>query len=266
MAASLPSLSPPPQASVPVATTLAGNLTSSLLSLPPPRRRLVAAHRRAVVAAASSRPPSPPSQEGDGVEGGDDEEEEVERALGMDGGIPGTSGEFLRRVSSRAYGMRRHLMESLDSLAYDVLETNPWREDSKPVYVLARRDNHLWTMKTRRSRSEVERELGMLFSKGGGSGVGTKSKYSGSKFNMLVEDIREGILVFEDEDDAVKYCDLLQGGGQGCEGIAEIEASSVFNICHKMKALAVLFRRGRTPPLPQSLERDLRARKRSLED
>jgi hypothetical protein len=72
--------------------------------------------------------------------------------------------------------------------------------------------------------------------------------------------------VFEDEDDAAKYCDILQGGGQGCEGIAEIEASSVFNICHKMKALAVLFRRGRTPPLPQSLERDLRARKRSLED
>jgi hypothetical protein len=33
--------------------------------------------------------------------------------------------------------------------------------------------------------------------------------------------------IFEDEDDAVKYCDLLQGGGQGCEGIAEIEASSV---------------------------------------
>uniref|UniRef100_A0A0D9VPZ3 Uncharacterized protein n=1 Tax=Leersia perrieri TaxID=77586 RepID=A0A0D9VPZ3_9ORYZ len=267
MAPCLPSssLSPPPpphQAPVPAATTLAGNLTSPLLSLPPPRARLAVSHRRAVVAAASSRPPPPPSPEGDGD--GDDEEEEVERAMGMDGGIPGTSGEFLRRVSSRAYGMRRHLMESLDSLAYDVLETNPWREDSKPVYVLARRDNHLWTMKTRRSRSEVERELGMLL--GGGSGVGTKSKYSGSKFNMLVEDIREGILVFEDENDAAKYCDLLQGGGQGCEGIAEIEASSVFSICHKMKALAVLFRRGRTPPLPQSLERDLRARKRSLED
>lgn len=189
----------------------------------------------------------------------------MERALGMDGSIPGTSGELLRRVSSRAYGMRRHLMESLDSLAYDVLETNPWREQPKPVYVLARRDNQLWTMKTRRNRSEVERELGMLFSKGGGSGVGTKSKY-GSKFSMLVEDITEGVLVFEDKDDAVKYCDLLQGGGQGCEGIAELEASSVFNICHKMKALAVLFRRGRTPPMPQSLQRDLRARNRSLED
>jgi hypothetical protein len=37
----------------------------------------------------------------------------------MDEGIPGTSGEFLRRVSSRAYGMRRHLMESLDSITYD---------------------------------------------------------------------------------------------------------------------------------------------------
>ncbi|XP_062216689.1 uncharacterized protein LOC133916843 [Phragmites australis] len=260
MAASSPSLHPPPPAAA--SATLAGNLTaSSLLSIPPPRPLLAAVHRRAVVAAAASpRPPPPPSPEGDG------DEKDAERAMGMDGGIPGTSGEFLRRVSSRAYGMRRHLMESLDSLAYDVLETNPWREDSKPVYVLARRDNHLWTMKTRRNRSEVERELGMLFSKGRGSGVGTKSKYSGSKFNMLVEDIREGVLVFEDEDDAVRYCDILQGGGQGCEGIAEIEASSVFNMCHNMKALAVLFRHGRTPPSPQSLEHDLRARKRSLED
>lgn len=33
--------------------------------------------------------------------------------------------------------------------------------------------------------------------------------------------------VFEDENEAAKYCDLLQGGGQGCEGVAEIEASSV---------------------------------------
>lgn len=33
--------------------------------------------------------------------------------------------------------------------------------------------------------------------------------------------------VFEDENEAVRYCDLLQGGGQGCEGVAEIEASSV---------------------------------------
>ncbi|CAD6209753.1 unnamed protein product [Miscanthus lutarioriparius] len=273
MAASSPSLPPPPPAAAAASTTLAGNLTaSSLLSIPRPRLRLAAAHRRAVVAAAASpRPRPPPPSEGDG------DAQEVERAMGMDGGIPGTSDEFLRRVSSRAYGMRRHLMESLDSLAYDVLETNPWREDSKPVYVLARSDNHLWTMKTRRSRNEVERELGKLFSKGGGSGVGTKSKSLAPSLTWLLKiSEREYCLlnrfhpllqIFEDEDDAVKYCDLLQGGGQGCEGIAEIEASSVFNMCHNMKALAVLFRRGRTPPLPQSLERDLRARKRSpLED
>ena len=43
--------------------------------------------------------------------------------------------------------------------------------------------------------SEVERELGMLFSKGGGSGVGTRSKYSGSKFSMVVEDLTQGVLV-----------------------------------------------------------------------
>ncbi|XP_020979667.1 uncharacterized protein LOC107640675 [Arachis ipaensis] len=128
------------------------------------------------------------------------------------------------------------------SFILTVLDSNPWRETSKPVYVLTQKENQLWTMKTRRNRSEVERELGLLFSKGGNwrSGLGNQSKQArgGTKFQMLVEDIREGVLEFEDENEAVKYCDLLQGGGQGCEGVAEIEASSVkktnkllFSIC-----------------------------------
>ena len=57
---------------------------------------------------------------GGDVEGEDkDESEEVERALHMDGTIPGTSNEFLKRVSSRAYDMRRHLQQSFDSSIYD---------------------------------------------------------------------------------------------------------------------------------------------------
>lgn len=201
----------------------------------------------------------------DGEEGRDD----VERALHLDGGIPGTSDEFVKRVSSRAYDMRRNLHQTFDSSSYDVLEANPWRETSKPVYVLTHRENQLCTMKTRRNRSEVERELGLLFSKveKRRSEIKNQAKQSRStKFQMLVEDVTEGVLVFEDENEAARYCDLLHGKGQGCEGVAEIEASSVFDLCQKMKALAVLFRRGRTPPLPESLELNLRARKRSLED
>nr|GEX20344.1 hypothetical protein [Tanacetum cinerariifolium] len=117
-----------------------------------------------------------------------------------------------------------------------VLEANPWREDSKPVYVLTRRENQLCTMKTRMNRSEVERELGMLLSKGRKLRNQTK-KPTVDKFQMLVEDVRDGVLVFEDETEAAKYCDLLQGGGQGCEGVAEVEASSVFDLCQKMRAL-----------------------------
>ncbi|KAF5449573.1 hypothetical protein F2P56_030005 [Juglans regia] len=221
-------------------------------------------HRRRILEVSCSL------RSGAADEDDDDGREDVERALHLDGTIPGTSDEFVKRMSSRAYDMRRHLHQTFDSSSYDVLEANPWRETSKPVYVLAQRENQLCTMKTRRNRSEVERELGLLFSKGGKwtSGIENQPKQSrtGTKFQMLVEDIREGVLVFEDENEAAKYCDLLQGGGQGCEGVAEIEASSVFDLCRKMRALAVLFRRGRTPPLPQSLELNLKARKRSLED
>ncbi|CAL5188665.1 unnamed protein product [Lathyrus oleraceus] len=194
-----------------------------------------------------------------GVDDGGDEE--VERALHMDGKIPGSSDEFLKRVSSRAYDMRRNLHQSLDSSSYDVLDDNPWRETSKPVYVLTQKENQLCTMKTRRNISEVERELGLLFSKGSKRRAAienqSKQERGGTKFPMQV---------FEDENEAAKYCDLLQGGGQGCEGVAEIDASSIFDLCKKMRALAVLFRRGRTPPVPENLKLNLRARNRSLED
>ncbi|KAF3636736.1 hypothetical protein FXO37_25302 [Capsicum annuum] len=45
--------------------------------------------------------------------------DEVERALRMDGTIPGTPNEFVEQVSSRAYDMRRHLQQSFDSSSYD---------------------------------------------------------------------------------------------------------------------------------------------------
>ncbi|RZC58580.1 hypothetical protein C5167_005876 [Papaver somniferum] len=220
------------------------------------------------------------------------EEEDLETALHLDGSIPSTSDEFVKQVSSRAYDMRRHLHQTFDTSSYDVLEANPWRGASKPVYVLTQRENQLCTMKTRTNRSEVEKELGLLFSKKEKSRSENKTKQSrnGTNFRMVVEDVREGVLayrcntaldsctvrssspkylllqVFEDENDAAKYCDLLQGGGQGCEDVVEIDASSVFDICQKMRALAVLFRRGRTPPLPESLQLNLKAKKRSLED
>ncbi|KAL2519333.1 hypothetical protein Adt_15580 [Abeliophyllum distichum] len=193
-------------------------------------------------------------------------DEDLERALRMDGTIPGSSNEFVKRVSSRAYDMRRNLQQSFDSSSYDVLEANPWRERSKSVYVLTHRENQLCTMKTRRNRSEVERELGRLFSNGGKWRNQSKRSGVGTKFQMLVEDVQEGVLVFEDQNEAARYCDLLQGGGQNCEGVAEIEASSVFDLCSKNRVLAVLFHRGRTPPQPENLKLNLWARKRSLED
>nr|GEZ83628.1 hypothetical protein [Tanacetum cinerariifolium] len=124
----------------------------------------------------------------------EEEEDEVDKALRLDGSIPGSSNEFVEQVSSRAYDMRRHLQQSFDSSSYDVLEANPWREDSKPVYVLTRRENQLCTMKTRMNRSEVERELGMLLSKGRKLKNQTK-KPTVDKFQMLVEDVRDGVLV-----------------------------------------------------------------------
>lgn len=57
--------------------------------------------------------------EGGSSSSDDEKDEELERAMGMDGSIPRTSDEFLRRISSRAYDMRRHLNQTLDSSSYD---------------------------------------------------------------------------------------------------------------------------------------------------
>lgn len=57
---------------------------------------------------------------GDEKEGENDRrDEELERALRLDGTIPGTSDAFVEQVSSRAYDMRRHLQQSFDSSSYD---------------------------------------------------------------------------------------------------------------------------------------------------
>lgn len=63
--------------------------------------------------------------------------------------------------------------------------------------------------------SEVERELGLLFSKGGKwrPEIGNQAKQSrgGTKFQMLVEDIREGVLVsfLLDNKTFSKFCSLI---------------------------------------------------------
>ncbi|VVA91257.1 unnamed protein product [Arabis nemorensis] len=240
---------------------LRSHRSSSFSGLSSSGRRISISRRRHFVSCKST---SGGGGGSDKIGGEEDGSDEVERALHLDGTIPGTSDEFVRRVSSRAYDMRRKLEQTFDSTSYDVLESNPWRGDSKAVYVLTHRENQICTMKTRTNHSEVEKELGLLFS----SRISNQKKQSRpeTKFDMLVEDIRDGVLVFEDVNEAVRYCDLLQGGGKGCEGVAEIEASSVFDLCRKTRSLAVLFRRGRTPPTPQTLERNLGSRKRSLED
>lgn len=227
---------------------------------------------RWVCLASTSSPGPLDDPDGDG-----EDELEAEQALNLDGQIPSTSDALLKQVSSRAYDMRRRLEQSIDSSSYDVLENNPWREDPKPVYVLAQEENKLLTMRTRRARSEVENELSLLFpkrgSRRGSNGISRSSSPSKSapssqdtKFRMVVEDVREGVLVFEDEKEATQYCSLLDGQGKGCMGVAELDASDVFALCKSIRAFAVLFRRGRTPPLPERLQSNLKARKQSLED
>lgn len=59
------------------------------------------------------------SSSGGGDVGDEEGKEEVDKALNLDGTIPGSSDEFVKQVSSRAYDMRRNLQQSFDTSSYD---------------------------------------------------------------------------------------------------------------------------------------------------
>eukprot|EP00271_Cylindrocystis_brebissonii_P000672 TRINITY_DN10848_c0_g1_i1.p1 TRINITY_DN10848_c0_g1~~TRINITY_DN10848_c0_g1_i1.p1 ORF type:complete len:427 (-),score=106.07 TRINITY_DN10848_c0_g1_i1:430-1710(-) len=230
----------------------------------------------------------------------------VEEALRLDAGIPPTAHAFLQKVSSPAYGMRSRLEQTVDSGSFDVVEANPWgaEAEEKRVYVLAQGQDQLYTMRTRRARREVAKELDALLGAGGAGPLGRGAQAwrgrtaapaaangratqgtssaaeprspngsrvegrggTGAGFRFHVEDVREGLLVFEEETAAAEYCSVLEQQGHMCVGIAQVPAAEVFTICQKSNALAVLFRRGVTPPGPDHLQRNLRARRHSFDD
>ncbi|KAI5083903.1 hypothetical protein GOP47_0000072 [Adiantum capillus-veneris] len=51
------------------------------------------------------------------------------------------------------------------------------------------------------------------------------------RFRMVVEGVREGVLVIEDEQEPTQYCSLSDGEGKGCMGVAELDASDIFALC-----------------------------------
>ena len=62
---------------------------------------------------------------------------------------------FLTNIQCHVHFLSKRSPKFILSCSFSVLETNPWRETSKPVYVLTHRENQLCTMKTRRNRRSV---------------------------------------------------------------------------------------------------------------
>lgn len=71
----------------------------------------------------------------------DSSNEDMVKAIHLDDRIPKTCDKIVKRVSSRANDIQRQLKQHMESSSYDILEANPWREDSKHVYVLAQGEN-----------------------------------------------------------------------------------------------------------------------------
>ncbi|XP_052192870.1 uncharacterized protein LOC127801629, partial [Diospyros lotus] len=97
-------------------SALSSFLSSFLTSVP--RSPDPCGRRFALEISCNSAGGGPNGDDGEG-EGEYGRDEEVERAPRLDGTIPGASNEFVERVSSRAYDMRRNLQQTFDTSSYD---------------------------------------------------------------------------------------------------------------------------------------------------
>eukprot|EP00899_Mesostigma_viride_P022880 jgi/Mesvir1/3777/Mv08224-RA.1 len=145
---------------------------------------------------------------------------------------------------------------------FEVLEHDPWYGESKLTYVIARGVDGvegLFTMKTRYQRDDVGDELSWILTKGRPQSP-RKNKF------LTVADIREGLLAFEELDDAERYNVLLEADGHANLIVAEVESSELFSIAQKARHLVILFRQGASLPLPDHLAQSLKARNSSLDE
>eukprot|EP00793_Prasinoderma_coloniale_P006434 PRCOL_00001264-RA len=215
--------------------------------------------------------------------------------------VPQSAEELLRRA-------RRHKEGAAgadDAKAFEVLEKEPstWRElemwgEPKEVYVLGTQTG-LFTLRTRRADNKLKKELGKVlgarFTRRGENrtpladnvadqpNAGTAFKPPIQNYSrktepprlpnlnkvVRVSDIRQGVLVFEDEEAAEHYAKAIEDEDMAPRGddalyVAAVRSGELFDVVRESKHLAVVFRRGTAAPIPSP--KDLKMELVSKED
>jgi hypothetical protein len=132
------------------------------------------------------------------------------------------------------------------------------------VFVLAAQQpdgnaGQTYTLRTRVPRRDMEDELAKVL----------KRRRPDGRSIISVGELRDGIVMFEDEGDAERYGNLLEADGHAEVMIARCDSHALFRAARDASAVVVLLRHngpgGGELPMPEQLAVSLRG-SRSLED
>lgn len=164
--------------------------------------------------------------------------------------------ELLRYLTSAEYKEEQEREWQAVKDSFDIHHGCPW-PIPKPVYtlVLQQRDGpgQLHTLRTKIAQEEVETELNELL------GLNKKKKKDGDSAVIRCSSLVDGVIVFEDEDRADEYGQIVQGLKNGnVVHIAKHDSHDLFRNVQEAKGVVVVIRRDGQVPNMQQLAAVLR--------
>lgn len=178
--------------------------------------------------------------------------DETEHSM-VDSEVPLTAGAFLRWATSEDQEKARKQLYARAKDQYQILDANPYdATEVRQMHVLTRwvqgaegETAELFTMRTRNpGPSEMQNDLDRML----------KPREGSAGPRITFNDMRDGVLAFEDQDEAQRYCDtLVAEDTYGDIDLATVDSEQLFDLIGGADALIVLFRDGSLAPMPNML-------------
>lgn len=169
-----------------------------------------------------------------------------------------TPADLLRTLNAAGYlQAQQDLMKQVRN-SYEIHTGSPWIE-SRPVFVLVQQQPNseipvTYTLKTKVSWTAAEDEI---------SKVLKRRRADGSPL-IQVDQLRDGIVLFEDVADAERYSNYMEAESNAQVLIARCDAHDLFRNVQEVRGVVIVLRKGANVPTPHQLAVSLR-NKQSLE-
>ncbi|CAD7699879.1 unnamed protein product [Ostreobium quekettii] len=171
--------------------------------------------------------------------------------------LPESPAELLRYLRSEEYRAAERELQKRIRDSYEILEGCPWVAP-RPLYVLAfrqpnREEPMTYTLRTRVWRDDTAAELAQMF------------RGSSADEFLSVGEVLDGVVAFQNQDDAQRFSDNLEAEGYTEVMIAIVDSHELFRNTREVKAVVVAMRNTGHLPFPSELAASLNS-KRPLDD